>query len=159
MQLEPRGAAPAQRLRVIRELSGAGIPVAVLVAPVIPAITDREMPKLLEAAAEAGASNAGYVLLRLPYQVKEVFFEWLERRFPQRSKHVESLIRQTHAGELYQSQFKTRQVGQGAFAEQIKQNFAVFSKRFGLDEERSPALSSAQFTRPEVDSAQMGLFT
>ncbi len=158
MQMEPRGAAPAQRLRVIRELSGAGIPVAVLVAPVIPAITDREMPKLLEAAAEAGATNAGYVLLRLPHQVKEVFFEWLERRFPQRSKHVESLIRQTHAGELYQSQFKTRQVGQGAFAEQIKQNFAIFSKRFGLDCDRSPALSSEQFRRPQVDPAQLGLF-
>lgn len=158
MQMEPRGAAPAQRLRVIRELTAAGVPVAVLVAPVIPAITDREMPKLLEAAAEAGATGAGYVLLRLPYQVKEVFFEWLERRFPQRSKHVESLIRQTHEGELYRSQFKTRQVGRGAFAEQIKQTFALFTKRYGLDGDRSAPLSSAHFTRPEPDAAQLGLF-
>lgn len=157
-QMEPRASAPAQRLRAIRELSQAGVPVAVMVAPVIPAVTDREMPRLLEAAAEAGATAAGYVLLRLPHQVKEVFFEWLERRFPQRLTHVESLIRSSRGGELYRAQFRERQVGDGPYAEQIRQTFAVFTKRCGLNADRHRPLTSEHFVKPDEDPGQLGLF-
>ncbi len=158
MRMEPRAASPAQRLRTIRELTAAGVPVIVMVAPVIPAINDREIPRILEAAAEAGATSAGTVMLRLPYQVKELFFEWLERHFPERLTHIESLIRSMRGGELYRAEFKERQTGKGAFAEQIRQTFDVFARKYGLNGERSSPLSNAHFRRPDVDPGQLALF-
>lgn len=154
--LEPRASSPSARLRVIRELSAAGIPVSVSVAPVIPGLTDQEVPRILEAAAEAGATSAMWVLLRLPYQIKDLFLDWLKRSVhPDRARKVESLIRQTRDGKLYDATH-ARHRGEGPIAQQIKQSFDVFSRRYGLNSTPTP-LSSAHFRRPET-SGQMPLF-
>ena len=154
--LEPRAASPSRRLHMIRELSKAGVPVSVNVAPVIPGLTDHEVPSILQAAAEAGATRAHWVLLRLPWQLKAVFLDWLSRCVhPDRAKHVESLIRQSHGGKLYDASHH-RGRGTGPVAGQIGQAFTVFSKRCGLDRPRE-AMNAAEFRRPEV-GGQMGLF-
>jgi len=137
-RMEPRAASPRQRLETIRRLTDAGIPVTVMTAPIIPAVNDREIPALLEAAADAGATSAAYVLLRLPHQLKDVFREWLELEFPQRADHVESLIRQSHEGDLYDPTFRKRQSGEGPVAEQIASVFRLFSTRHGLDRHPAP---------------------
>jgi DNA repair photolyase len=156
MRMEPRAAAPAERLETIRELTAAGVPTVVMVAPVVPGLTDREMPAILEAASEAGAKKAGYVLLRLPHQIKALFLDWLQREFPDRAGHVESLVRQTRNGQLYDSRFGKRQKGEGPVAEQIGQQFQVFARRYGLDR-HLPGLNRDAFRPPERDG-QMGLF-
>jgi len=154
--LEPRASTPAGRLRIIRELTAAGVPVSVNIAPVIPGLTDMEMPAILKAVAEAGAQRAAWVMLRLPHQLKELFLEWLERNVhPSRAKKVESLIRQSRGGKLYEADV-SRGKGRGVMAEQVAQQFRVFSKRYGLDRELG-RLSSASFVRPEV-GGQMRLF-
>ncbi len=157
--MEPRASRPEDRLRTIAELHEAGIPVTVMVAPVIPGLTDVEVPAILEAAAEAGACSAGWVLLRLPHQIKALFLDWLAREVPDRAERVESLIRQTHGGELYESGFGVRQRGRGPWAEQIARTFDVFSRRHRLDG-GSGSLSSEDFRRPSPDRqmGQMGLF-
>ncbi|MEM8874926.1 MAG: PA0069 family radical SAM protein [Planctomycetota bacterium] len=145
--LEPRAAAPAQRLRVIRKLADAGIPVTVNIAPVIPGLTDVEVPRILEAIADAGATGVAWVLLRLPYQIKALFLDWLQTHVhPDRAKHVESLLRQAHFGKLYHAASK-RGRGRGPIAEQIARNFAVFKRRYRLDNAHAP-LSNAAFRRP-----------
>jgi DNA repair photolyase len=136
-RMEPRASSPAARLETVRMLASAGIPVHVMVAPIIPALNDHEVPAILEAAAEAGASGAGYVMLRLPHQIKALFLDWLERTVPERAAHVESQLREMRGGELYQSSWFTRQRGEGARAEQISQAFEVFTRRFGLDRPRA----------------------
>ncbi len=146
-KMEPRASSPRDRLAAIRELTAAGVPVAVMTAPIIPAINDREIPALLEAAREAGAQSAGMVLLKLPHQIKALFLEWLERHYPDRASHVESLIRQCRGGELYDASFFNRQRGTGPVAENIRDTFSVFAKRHGLTR-RLPALNSAAFVRP-----------
>lgn len=154
--LEPRAASPSRRLAMIRELSAAGVPVSVNVAPVIPGLTDHELPAILQAAAEAGATRAHWVLLRLPWQLKAVFLDWLSRCVhPDRARHVESLIRQSRGGKLYEASHH-RGRGTGPMAEQVGQSFQVFAKRYGLDRPRE-AMSSEHFRRPEV-GGQMGLF-
>ncbi|UYV12174.1 MAG: PA0069 family radical SAM protein [Phycisphaera sp.] len=154
--LEPRASAPAGRLRTIRELTDAGVPVSVNIAPIIPGLTDTEVPRILEAIADAGAKRAAWVLLRLPYQVKELFLEWLTRNVhPDRARKVESLIRQGRGGKLYDAS-KNRGRGEGPIVRQIKQNFDVFSRRYGLNRDVRP-LSGAHFVKPDV-SGQMGLF-
>jgi DNA repair photolyase len=130
--LEPRAAAPQARLKVIEQLSAAGIPVGVLVAPVIPALTDHEMEQILEAAQAAGASSAGYVLLRLPHEVKDLFREWLAEHYPDRARHVMSLINQSRGGKDYQAEFGTRMVGTGVFAQLLRTRFDVAARKFGL---------------------------
>ncbi len=155
--LEPRASSPAGRLRAIRELTAAGIPVTVNVAPVIPGLTDTEMPRILEAVAKAGARRAAWVLLRLPHQLKEVFLEWLGRSVhPERAKKVESLLRQAHEGKLYKAQKDRRGRGRGAIATQIAQTFDVFTRRYGLNRDVRP-LSGAHFRRPDL-SGQLDLF-
>lgn len=154
--MEPRAAAPAARLETVRQLREAGVPTTVLVAPIVPGLTDRETPAILEAAAEAGAQSASFVLLRLPHQVKELFLDWLKRHYPQRADHVESLIRQTRGGALYDARFGVRKRGQGPIAEQINQQFHLFARRYGLDE-TLPPLNSEAFAPPNLDG-QMGLF-
>jgi len=155
-KLEPRATLPAGRLRIIRELSAAGIPVTVNVAPVIPGLTDAEMPRILQAVAEAGARRAAWVLLRLPYQLKDLFLDWLQRSVhPERARHVESLIRQARGGKLYEATVN-RGRGRGAHVEQIARTFDVFTRRYGLNRDVRP-LSSAHFRRPE-SSGQMRLF-
>lgn len=156
-KMEPRASSPRDRLETIRQLTSAGIPVTVMTAPIIPGLNDHEVPAILEAAREAGATMAGYVLLRLPYQIKDLFLDWLKRNFPLRAQHVESLIRQTHGGELYDASYFTRQRGEGPIAAQIRQNFTVFKRRFHLDRS-GESLNTKAFRRPQTDSAQLSLF-
>lgn len=146
-RMEPRAARPEHRLRVIRMLADAGIPVAVLISPVIPGLTEHEIPALLDAAASAGARRASYALLRLPHSVKEVFLSWLDEHEPGRKERVISRIRELRGGRLYDATFGDRLRGQGIFAEQIRQMFQVARRRAGLDRDDQP-LSTAHFRRP-----------
>lgn len=155
--MEPRTSPPALKLAAVKTLSDAGVPVGVMVAPVVPGLTDHEMPAILEAAREAGACSAGYVLLRLPLTVVPVFQAWLADNYPDKRERVESLIRSTRDGALYQTGWGVRQRGVGQYAERIAQNFKVFSRKFGLDG-RLPELDSSQFRPPRSASGQMSLF-
>jgi DNA repair photolyase len=130
--LEPRTASPQARLRVIEQLAQAGIPVGVMVAPVIPAITDHEMEAILHAARQAGATRASYVLLRLPHEVKILFREWLSAHYPDRAKHVMSLINQSRGGKDYDSEFGVRMRGTGPFAELLRTRFELASRKLGF---------------------------
>jgi len=155
-KLEPRASAPGARLRVIRQLADAGIPVSVNVAPIIPGLTESELPSILEAVAEAGAKRAAWVLLRLPYQLKELFLDWLQRSVhPDRARKVESLIRQARGGKLYEANFN-RGSGRGPMVEQIAQTFEVFTRKYGLNRDLRP-LSAASFRRPET-GGQLRMF-
>jgi len=156
-KMEPRASAPRDRLRAIEELAGAGIPVTVMTAPIIPAINDREIPALLKAAKEAGARRAGFVMLRLPHQVKALFLEWLARHFPERAAHVESLIRDVRDGDLSDPRFGSRMRGSGAVAEQIARTHAVFCRRLGLNVEKR-VLNTGAFCGPRAVDGQMGLW-
>lgn len=156
-KLEPRASSPAGRLRAIRELTAAGVPVSVNIAPIIPGLTDTELPRILEAVAEAGARRAAWVLLRLPYQIKDLFLDWLQRSVhPDRARKVESLIRQASGGKLYDASSSTRWTGRGPIAEQIARVFDVFSRKHGLNRDIRP-LSSAHFRRPDA-GGQMHMF-
>ncbi len=156
--LEPRTASPQTRLRVIRQLANAGIPVGVLIAPVIPAVTDHELEAILAAATEAGASSAGYILLRLPHEVKTLFREWLDLHYPDRARHVMSLINQARGGKDYDARFGQRMVGTGPFAELLRTRFDLAARRLGL----SPAsdrhvLDTTKFHAPVPNSSQLTL--
>jgi len=155
--LEPRTSLPAQRLAAIRELSAAGVPVGVLVAPVIPGLTDHELPALLEAAADAGAQRAGYTALRLPHAVGPIFEGWLSRHMPDRKEKVLNRIRALHGGRLYQSEFGVRMRGEGPFAQQIEALFNVAARRCGLLG-RDLELSTEFFRRPGDNPDQLSLF-
>ena len=155
-KLEPRATSPMGRLGIIRQLSAAGVPVTVNVAPIIPGLTDTELPSILQAVAEAGARRAAWTFLRLPYQLKDLFLDWLNRNVhPDRAKKVESLIRQARGGKLYQASTARRR-GQGPIVDQIAQTFDVFTRKYGLNRDIRP-LSTANFKRPEV-GGQMRLF-
>lgn len=150
-RMEPRASSPAARLEIIRELSKLGIPVTVMTAPIIPGINDGEIPTLLRAAAEAGATRAGYVLLRLPYQIKELFITWLHEHFPLRAAKVEALLRDTREGMLYQGEFFQRGRGTGPISKHIHDTFSLFARRFGLISPRMVAMNptpSSPFRRP-----------
>lgn len=131
--LEPRTSRPQRRLEAIRRLTDAGIETGVMTAPVIPGINDHEIPALLEAAAEAGAVHAGYVMLRLPWAVKEIFTNWLEQHYPDRRQKVLSRITDIRKGTLYKADFANRMKGSGPYAEQIRNMFAVSARRYGLN--------------------------
>jgi DNA repair photolyase len=146
-KLEPRAARPEHRLQAIRLLVAAGVPVGVNVAPVIPGLTDHELPAILEAAATAGATRANYIVLRLPYSVKDVFIQWLDTHEPGKKERVLSRLRDLRGGKLYDASFGTRLRGEGIFAAQIAQLFAVAARRAGLNREEAP-LSTAHFRRP-----------
>jgi DNA repair photolyase len=148
--LEPRTSSPEARLRAIRELSQAGIPVRVMTAPVIPGLNDEEIPELLAAARQAGAASAGYILLRLPWAVKPIFLKWLQSHQPLAKGRVESLIRASRDGALSDSRWGTRMRGEGAYAENIRQTFTVFARKHGLDQP-VPPLDTSQFRPPAVD--------
>ncbi len=145
--MEPRTPPPALKLEAIRRLTEAGIPVGVNVAPIVPGLTDKELPKILEAAAEAGAKSAGCVLLRLPLAVKPIFLDWVDHHYPLRAQHVRTLIEDTRNGELYDNRWGTRQTGEGPYAKQIQTMFQIFKKKFGLDE-GWPDLDVTRFRRP-----------
>lgn len=147
--LEPRTATPQAKLRAVRELSAAGVPVRAMVAPVIPGLTDNEIPAILQAAAEAGARGASFVMLRLPYAVAPIFSQWLRTHRPLAAERVESLLRGMRGGKLYKAEFGTRMRGSGPYAEGIARTFAVFKKKLGLDADW-PELDTSQFRPPEV---------
>lgn len=155
--MEPRTSPPERKLAAIRRLAAAGVPVGVMVAPIVPGLTDHELPSILQAAREAGASTAGYVLLRLPLSVVPVFQSWLAANYPDKQARVESLIRSTRGGHLYDSRFGARMRGGGNYAEQIAQNFRVFARKAGLDG-RLPELDRTQFRPPRPASGQKTLF-
>ncbi len=155
--MEPRTSTPARRLRAIEALSLAGVPVRVMVAPIIAGLTDHEVPRILQAAADAGAVAAGYTVLRLPYGVKELFAEWLEQHFPDRKEKVLNRVRSLRDGRLNDSTFGRRMRGEGPFAAQIRSLFDVGCRRAGFDPARKPALSTAAFRRPPA-GGQLGLF-
>jgi DNA repair photolyase len=155
-RMEPRAPTPARRLEAIRELAAAGVPVTVLAAPILPALNDHEIEKILEAAAEAGAGAAGYVLLRLPLEIKELFADWLAEHYPDRADRVMSLVRQTRGGGLYQNEWGMRQTGTGAYADQIAKRFDLARKRHGLDQGHPP-IDESRFRRPPRAGDQMKL--
>ncbi len=156
-RMEPRASRPSKRLAAIEALAEAGVPVGVMVAPVVPGLTDHEIPRILAAAASAGAGFAGKVLLRLPHGVGPLFSDWLERHYPERREKVLSRVRALRGGRLYDARFGLRQTGEGLFAREIESLFALGCRRAGLAR-RGPALSVAAFRRPSEARAQLDLF-
>jgi DNA repair photolyase len=156
-RLEPRTSAPSARLRAIHDLTSAGVPTRVMVAPIIPGLNDSEIPQILKSAKEAGAQSAGHVLLRLSGSVRPVFLDWLSRHEPTRAPRIESAIRQTRAGKLNDTQFGRRMKGTGQRADQIHQTFNTFARRHGLDGHLSP-FDFSQFHPPRIEGQQMQLF-
>ncbi len=155
--LEPRTSTPARRLAAMTALAEAGIPVGVMVAPIIPGLTDHEIPALLKAAAQAGAQFAGRTIVRLPYGVAGLFSQWLEDHYPERKNKVLNRIRSIRQGKLNDARWKTRMRGEGVFAESIHDLFATMSRKVGLDRP-FPQLSTAAFRRPG-QTRQLALFT
>jgi DNA repair photolyase len=156
-RMEPRAAAPQARLRVVRELNAAGVPAGVLVAPVVPALTDQELEDILAAAAAAGARWAGYVLLRLPYEIKDLFTEWLAEHYPQRADHVMSLIRDMRGGRESDPRFGFRMRGTGPYALLLGSRFKLACRRLGLESGGREALSAAHFRPPARAGGQLRL--
>jgi DNA repair photolyase len=157
-KLEPRASAPHRRIEALRALGAAGIPCGVLVAPIIPMLTDRWMEQILEREQAAGARMAGYTVLRLPWELKDLVREWLELHFPERAEHVLSLVRQMRGGRDNDPRFGKRMRGEGEFAELIRQRFARATRRLGLARNRDLALSTALFRAPRPTSPQGELF-
>ncbi len=165
--MEPRASAPHRRLAAIRELSAAGIPVGVMTAPMIPGLNDHEMEAILDAAAAAGATRAGYTALRLPLEIKDLFEEWLRANRPDRAERVLSLVRQMRGGELYKAEFGTRMKGEGPIAQLLSQRFAASVKRLDLNRVRYrldtqrfavPAAARTALVDARRDARQMRLF-
>jgi DNA repair photolyase len=155
--MEPRAAAPHRRIEAIRALTQAGVPVTVMVAPIVPAINDSEIEAILEEAAKAGANSAGYVVLRMPLEIKDLFREWLHEHFPDRATRVMSIVRQMRNGRDYDPEWGKRQKGEGPYAKLIADRFANGLRRFGLDKPRLP-LDTTQFRRPLDAGGQPDLF-
>ncbi|WP_439610569.1 PA0069 family radical SAM protein [Reyranella sp.] len=165
--MEPRASAPHRRLAAIRELADAGIPVGVMTAPMIPGLNDHEMEAILDAAAAAGATRAGYTALRLPLEIKDLFEEWLRANRPDRAERVLSLVRQMRGGELYKAEFGTRMKGEGPIAQLLSQRFAASVKRLDLNRVRYrldtqrfavPAAARTALVDARRDARQMRLF-
>ena len=156
-RMEPRATTPARRIETIRGLAAAGIPTAVMTAPVIPVLTDPELETILETAAAAGASAAGYVMLRLPLEIKDLFREWLAVHAPMKAKHVMALVHDTRGGKDYDSRWGIRQRGEGAYAELINRRFRLAVERLGLGNDRKP-LDTTKFRLPPRAGDQLALF-
>jgi DNA repair photolyase len=155
--MEPRAATPEKRLETISKLSDAGVPVGVMTAPIIPGLNDSEIESILEAAHAAGAREAGYVLLRLPLELKEIFREWLATEFPDRAQRVLSLLQSMHGGKDYVADFSLRQRGRGPYADQIAKRFRLALKRLGLNSQRQN-MRCDLFQAPVLAGQQMQLF-
>ena len=155
--MEPRASTPPRRLGALRELVKAGVPASALVAPIIPAINDAEIERILEAIAETGVRHAGYVLLRLPLELKDLFREWLIENFPDRYRHVINLIRETRGGKDYDSTFGKRQTGTGPIAWMIGRRFEVACERLGFNS-TSVKMTTEHFRPPRPSAEQLGLF-
>ncbi len=157
-KMEPRAATPERRLETIAALAKAGIPTGVLSAPMIPALNDREMEAILTRAREAGASAAGYTLLRLPLELKALFREWLETHEPQKSAHVLSLVAQCHGGKLYDSAWSKRMVGGGPYAEMLAARFDRACRKLGYSPRSTHMLDTSRFRPPPQKGDQLALF-
>ncbi len=155
--MEPRAATPERRLWAIRQLTAAGIPTTVMFAPVIPGLNDHEMEAVMHSAAQAGATTAGYVMLRLPLEIKDLFREWLESERPDRASRVMSLVRQMRGGKDYDPQWGKRMKGEGPIADLTRQRFAIAQRRFRLDKDRTPLVTTL-FKVPPKAGDQMELF-
>jgi len=156
--LEPRASAPHRRLEAVATLNAAGVPCGVMVAPIIPMVTDRYLEEIIERAAAVGAKGAGYTILRLPYELKDLFREWLELNVPARAEHVMSLIRQMRGGRENDPRFGSRMRGEGEFAELIRQRFALACRRHGIARGRDIVLDTSKFAPPRAESPQRELF-
>ena len=154
--MEPRAATPERRLEAMRALSDAGIPVSVMAAPVIPGLNDHEIERILDSAKAAGADAAGYVMLRLPIEVSPLFRDWLLRHYPDRYRHVMSLIRSMRGGKDYDAEFSKRMRGTGPYAWQIARRFELTAKRLGLNMRKAP-LRTDQFVPPHGEGVQLSL--
>jgi len=152
--MEPRTSQPEYRLKAIQKLSENGIPVIVMVAPVIPGLTDHEMPKIIQEAVDAGARKAGYIMLRLPYGVKDLFQNWLERHFPHRKNKVLNRITSIRDGKLNSNEFYERMKGKGVFADQIRKMFEVSCRKAGIEGNKVD-LSTASFRRPGAEQLKL----
>jgi DNA repair photolyase len=157
--LEPRAPSAQARLRAMRELADAGVPVGVLAAPVIPALNDHELEAILQAARDAGARSAGYVSLRLPFEIKELFESWLREHWPLKAEHVLSQIRAMRGGKLNDPRFGSRFKGEGPLADLIARRFAVAAERLGLARRQQYELNDAAFRLPPADTPQLPLFS
>lgn len=155
--MEPRAATPEKRIEAIQRLTDAGVPVTVMFAPVIPGLNDHELEAVLERAAQAGATGAGFVTLRLPLEIKDLFREWLETDHPDRARRVMSLIRQMRGGKEYDAQWGKRMLGEGPLAQLIATRFKAAQKRFGLERRWGP-LDLTQFRVPPKPGDQIDLF-
>ena len=155
--MEPRASTPARRLEALKKLSEAGIPTTVMVAPVIPALNEAEIERILETGAAAGVKEAGYVLLRLPLEVKDIFIDFLNREYPDRAKHVISVIKTMRGGKEYDSKWGERMTGNGPYAWQIGRRFEIAARRLGLNLERRK-LRTDLFTPPQLETDQLSLF-
>src|SRR4051795_4169327 len=155
--MEPRAATPGRRLEALRQLSAAGIPTSVMVAPVIPAINDPDIERILDAAAMAGVRSAGYVLLRLPLEVRDLFVEWLKANYPDRAEHVMKLVRDMRGGKDYDSTWGSRMKGTGPYAWTIGRRFEIACERLGLNKHKMP-LSTEHFHSPKPRAEQLSLF-
>jgi len=155
--MEPRAATPDRRLDAVRRLAAAGVPTTVMFAPVIPGLNDHELEAVLERAAAAGASGAGYVALRLPLEIKDLFEEWLAEKVPDRARRVMSLVRQMRGGKANDPRFGQRMRGEGPIVDLLAQRFAAAKRRYGLDQPRPP-LDLSQFTVPPQTGDQIDLF-
>jgi DNA repair photolyase len=154
--MEPRASTPTKRLEAIRQLSDAGIPTSVMVAPIVPGLTDSEVERILDAARAVGAQDAGYVLLRLPLEVSPIFKDWLLRHYPDRYRHVMSLIRSMRDGKDYDSEWGKRMRGTGPYAWQIGRRFEIAAKRLGFNTKRTP-LRTDLFVQAEKKNEQLML--
>jgi DNA repair photolyase len=154
-RLEPRAAAPERRLQTIAALGAAGVPVGVMIAPVIPQLTDKDLEAILEAAGARGARQAGYVLLRLPHEVAPLFRDWLEAHYPLRAAHVMSLVQQMRGGKDYDAAWGTRMRGTGEFANLIATRFRLACRRFGFNRRHS-ALDTSRFRAPAIPTGSAG---
>jgi DNA repair photolyase len=155
--MEPRASTPERRIEAIRQLTGAGIPTTVMVAPIIPAVTDSEIETILTRAHEAGAREAGYVMLRLPLEVEDVFSEWLLANAPDKYRHVFSLVRGMRDGKAYDSTWGKRQTGSGPYAWMTGRRFQLACERLGLNAQKR-RLRTDLFVKPLREGAQLSLF-
>jgi len=155
--MEPRASTPEKRLETLERLSAAGVPTSVMVAPVVPGLTDSEMERILERGATAGAREAGYVLLRLPLEIGDLFVEWLRANCPDRADRVLSLMRQTRGGKLYEAKWGERMEGDGPYAWMIGRRFEMAAGRLGLNDGKV-ALRTDLFTPPARPGQQLRLF-
>ncbi len=157
-RMEPRASTPERRLETIAALSAAGVPTGVLSAPMIPALNDSEMEQILERTHAAGATSAGYTLLRLPLELKSLFKEWLEEHYPDKAAHVLSLVAQTHGGRLYDLTWSKRMTGTGPYADMLRLRFDRACRRLGFSQRTTRPLDSTRFRPPPQRGDQLALF-